>query len=80
MSFDYTAPAELFLAKRPKNGRKNYQRFTTAAEAIRYAVEDLRTPKAFGAWLQVGDERFNSSEIQRLYEAEDYPLRKSASD
>ena len=75
-SFDYTAPAELFLAKRPKNDRNNYQRFTTAAEAIRYAVEDLRTPKALGACLQVGDERFNSSEIQRLYEAEDYPLRK----
>jgi hypothetical protein len=74
--FDYTAPAELFLAKRPKNGRKNYERFATAAEAIRYAVEDLQTPIAFGAWLQVGDERFNSIEIQRLYAAEDYPLRK----
>ena len=47
-----------------------------AAEAIRYAVEDLRTPKAFGAWLQVGEERFNSTEIRRLYEADDYPLRK----
>ena len=76
MSFDYNAPAELFLAKRTKNGRINYRRFTTAAEAIRYAIEDLRTPKAFGAWLEVGDERFNSSEIQRLYEADDYPLRK----
>jgi hypothetical protein len=76
MSFDYNAPAELFLAKRTKNGRKNYRRFTTAAEAIRYAVEDLQTLKALGAWLQVGDERFNSSEIQRLYEADDYPLRK----
>jgi hypothetical protein len=29
-----------------------------------------------GALLQLGDERFNSSEIQRLYEADDYPLRK----
>jgi hypothetical protein len=29
----------------------------------------LGTPKAFGAWLQVGDERFNSFEIERLYEA-----------
>jgi hypothetical protein len=74
MSFDYSAPAELFLAKRTKNGRNNSRRFSTAAEPIRYAVEDLRTPKAFGAWLQVGDERFNSSEIQRLYEAADYPL------
>ena len=74
MPFDYNAPAELFLAKRTKNARKNYRRFTTAAEAIRYAVEDLRTPKASGAWLDVGDERFNSNEIQRLYEASDYPL------
>ena len=66
-SFDYNAPAELFLAKRTKNSRENYRRFATAAEAIRYVVETLRTPKAFGAWLQVG-ERFNSIEIQRLYE------------
>jgi hypothetical protein len=48
MSFDHNAPAELFLAKRTKNGRKDYQRFTTAAEAIRYAIEDLRTLKALG--------------------------------
>ena len=74
--FDYRAPAELFLAKPMKGSRTKYWRFATAAEALRYAVEDLRTPKAFGAWLEVGDERFNSSEIQRLYEAEDYPLRK----
>ena len=58
MPFDYNAPAELFLAKRTKNSREKYRRFATAAEAIRYAVETLRTPKAFGAWLQVGDERF----------------------
>ena len=41
----------------------------TAADALRYAVEKLRKPKALGAWLQVGDERFNSIEIERLYEA-----------
>jgi hypothetical protein len=76
MSFDYSAPAELFLAKPMKSSRTKYWRFSTAAEAIRYAVEDLRTPRAFGAWLEVGDERFNSVEIQRLYEADDYPLRK----
>ena len=75
-SFDYSAPAELFLSKPAKGSRTKYRRFATAAEALRYAVEDLRTPKAFGAWLEVGDKRFNSIEIQRLYEAEDYPLRK----
>jgi hypothetical protein len=64
----YNAPAELFMAKRTKNSPENYRRFATV-EAICYAVETLRTPKAFGAWLQVDDERFNSSEIERLYEA-----------
>jgi len=77
MSFDYNAPAELFLSKRAKDSRIKYRRFATAAEALRYAVEELRTPQAFGAWLDVGDERFNSIEIQRLYDADDYPLRKS---
>jgi hypothetical protein len=74
--FDYSAPAELFLAKPAKGCRTKYRRFATVADALRYAVEDLQTPKAFGAWLQVGDERFSSSEIQRLYEAAAFPLRK----
>ena len=77
MSFDYNAPAELFLSKRVGLTRSKYRRFASAAEAIRYAVEELRTPKAFGAHLEVGDERLNSSDILRLYEADDYPLRKS---
>ena len=75
-SFDYNAPAELFRAKSAKGCRTKCRLFATVAEALRYAVEDLRTPKAFGASLEVGDQRFNSSEILRLYEA-DYPLRKS---
>ena len=53
MSFDYNAPAELFLAKRTKSRRAKYRRFATAAEAIRYAVEDLPSLRALGAWLQV---------------------------
>jgi hypothetical protein len=75
--YDYNAPAELFFAKPMKGSRAKYRRFATAAAALRYAVEDLRMPKAFGSWLEVGDERFGSSEIQCLYEAPDYPLRKS---
>jgi hypothetical protein len=73
MPFDYNAPAELFLAKPMKGRRERYRRFATAADAIRYAVEVLRTPRAFGAHLEVGDERFNSDEIQRLYAASDFP-------
>jgi len=71
-----TAHRQLFLSKRTKGKREKYRRFATAAEAIRYAVEELRTPKAFGAHLEVGDQRLNSNEIQRLYESDHYPLRK----
>jgi hypothetical protein len=45
MSFDYGASAELFLAKPAKLCRTKYRRFTTSAEALHFAVEDLRTPK-----------------------------------
>jgi hypothetical protein len=74
MSFDYDAPAELFLSRNTKR-RQKYRRFATAA--VRYAVEDLPALRSLGAWLQVGDERFNSDEIERLYESSHYPLRKS---
>jgi hypothetical protein len=53
-----------------------YRRFATAAEAIRYAVEDFPAVRTLGAWLQVGDDRFDGDEIRRLYDRSDYPLRR----
>jgi len=50
-----------------QRSRQKYRRFATAANAIRYAVENLAALRSLGAWLQVGDERFNSDEIERLY-------------
>jgi hypothetical protein len=47
--FDYSAPAELFLAKPARLCPTKYRRFATASEGLRFAVEELRTPKAFGA-------------------------------
>ena len=52
--FDYNAPAELFLAKRTKSRREKYRRFATAAEAIRYAIEELRTPQALARGFKSG--------------------------
>ena len=74
--FDYGSPTELFSAK-SKSGRRQrigYRRFATAAEAIRFAVEDFPAIRALNAWMQVGDERFDNDEIRRLYESNDYPL------
>jgi hypothetical protein len=76
MMFDYGTPAELFMAKRRGGVRQRlgYRRFATAAEAIRFAVEDFPAVRTLGAWMQVGDNRFDSEEIYRLYESDDYPL------
>jgi hypothetical protein len=76
--FDYRAPAELFMAKRKGGARQplGYRRFATAAEAIRFAVEDFPAVRTLGAWMQIGDERFDSDAIQRLYEASEYPLKR----
>jgi hypothetical protein len=43
MTFDYRSPAELFTGERKGSSRKRlgYRRFATAAEAIRFAVEDF---------------------------------------
>ena len=78
VKFDYGNPAELFMAKRKGGARQplGYRRFASAAEAIRFAVEEFPSARALGAWMQVGDDRFDSEEIQRLYENADYPLRR----
>ena len=59
MTFDYGLPADLFMLKRKvglkrKAGarqRLGYRRFATAAEAIRFAVEDFPAIRALNAWL-----------------------------
>jgi hypothetical protein len=76
MTFDYAASAELFMAKRRHGARQplSYRRFATAAEAIRFAVEEFPAMRALGAWMLVGERRFDGVEIHRLYESDDYPL------
>jgi hypothetical protein len=78
MAFDYDSPAELFMPKHKgirRPATPHYRRFATTAEAIRFTVEKMPALKTLGAWMQVGDERFNSDEISKLYESSGYPLR-----
>ena len=81
-TFDYGVAAELFMARRKGGARQplSYRRFATAAEAIRFAIEELPAIRALGAWMQVGDQRFDGDDIQRLYESDDYPLQRRRSD
>jgi hypothetical protein len=78
MTFDFGLPAELFMAKRKGGARQRlgYRRFATAAEAIRFAIEDFPAVRSLDPWMRVGNERFSGEDIYRLYEREDYPLRR----
>ena len=75
--FDYSAPAELFPS-RSKNGRGRvkYKRFDTAAEAIRFAMEEMSQSTLLGAYLEVDEARFGVQEIRDLYESAAYPLAR----
>ena len=77
MAFDYGLPAELFMRRSKVRPQwPGYRRFATAAEAIRFAVEDFHDIHNLGAWMWVGDKRFNTEEIRLLYQNGAYPLRR----
>jgi hypothetical protein len=83
MAFDYDSPAELFIPKRKGIGGARspitYRRFATAGEVIRFAIEEFPAVRTLGAWMLVGEVRFNSDEIYRLDESSGYPLRCNVS-
>ena len=76
--FDYDAEAELFpgFARASRRQPVGYRRFSRAAEAIRFAIEELPPESLAGAALEVGEERFDSRAMRQLYESPDYPLAR----
>jgi hypothetical protein len=76
-NFNYGARAELFASRRyAKNNQTQYRRFNTAAEAVRFVVEDLPTAARAGSYLEVDEQRYEGGSIQSLYDAEAYPLER----
>jgi hypothetical protein len=77
--FDFSSPAELFPSRNNKGrGRVTYKRFDAAAEAIRFAVEDMPGSALLGAYLESKETRFGEQEIRALYDSAAYPLERRA--
>ena len=74
--FNFNTSAELFPAAIRKKKRAGfaYRRFGTAAEAVRFAIEELPADSLNGAYLQVEEARFDQNGIRSLYESEAFPL------
>jgi hypothetical protein len=76
--FNYDLSAELFPVRNRKSASKiRYRRFDRAAEAIRFAVEELPAPVFLGAYIEVDEYRLGHHDILDLYNSADYPLPRS---
>ena len=77
-AFNYSSQAELFPTRNRKSRRQplGYRRFDRAAEAIRFAIEELPAQSLASAYLEVEEQRFDSVGIRRLYDSTDYPLAR----
>jgi hypothetical protein len=77
--FNYANPGELYYPK-PSRLRHhqgvNFRRFNTAAEAIRFAIENIPAPFLSGCYMEVDGLRYDARELQELYEGSEYPLSR----
>src|SRR5512135_8304 len=71
--FNYDAPAELFPSRNRKIVNKiKYRRFDRAADAIRFAVEELPEPLLLGAYIEIDEARLGHKDIRALYDSAEY--------
>ncbi len=80
IGFDYSTEAELFSRRNRKSRWQpiGYRRFAHAADAVRFAIEELAPEFLLGACLEVDEERYDGKGIRRLYEGVGYPLVRRA--
>jgi hypothetical protein len=77
--FDYDAPAGVFTRSAPgrRGGAAKYKRFDSAAEAIRYIIEEVPAPLWPGITVETGDETLDHRQILELYDSRGYPFTRN---
>ena len=77
---DYLARAELYLGSDRQSATAHGPRmFTTAAKALRFAIEEAAPVSLRGARLDIGRRSFTRHAMPSLYRSANYPLpRKNA--
>jgi hypothetical protein len=75
-TMNWAASAELFssIGQRKRRQAIAYRRFSTGAEAVRFAIEELPAAALIGVVLEAEETRFDHRDIQALYDSPDYPL------
>jgi hypothetical protein len=72
---------ELYLIRRRKMRQPTgFGRFARAADAIRFAIEELPPELLLATQLKVAEKRFSGEEIRQLYECVEYPLIRRVAD
>ena len=77
---DFLAAAELYLGSDRQNAAAQGPRaFSTAAKALRFAIEEAAPVSLRGARLRIGEKTFARHDMLALYNSRRYPLaRKTA--
>jgi hypothetical protein len=77
--FDLNAPAELFPSRNRKIASKvKYRRFDRAADAIRFAMEEMPEALLLGAYIEINEQRLGHKDIRALYESSILPAKEVA--
>jgi hypothetical protein len=79
---DYFLEASLYYSKSGNSKQKSlvFRRFTRAADAILFAVEELAPKVLDSCSLEVNEEHYFGREIRPLYDDHVFPLRRKLSD
>jgi hypothetical protein len=78
MKIDLAAPADVFSSKRFGKRQVKYKRFDTAAEAIRYAIEEIGEGILPGVVIEVNETRLAADAIRSIYASDGYQLSRMA--